>query len=415
MNEVRIPSEGLVKSRSVPVTAVPGQYAAVQLALPAFQILHSITSLNVGGAQHMLLRYIRALTNHNCSSAILALMTKGVLEPHARLLGADIYSAGMIQSRPSIAAIPKIKSATARARPDVIHGWMYHGNIAGSLGSRLTRRSPVVWSIHHSIDDLTNEKQLSRWLIRLSAFLSYSTFAISYCSATSARQHEKLGFDPSKTVVIPNGTDCDIFKPQSDARRRLGRMLGIPADRFIIGTIGRSHPMKDHCALVRALDRLLKDGLNVQGLLVGHGHEEGKAHELARQLGIAERISILGPRDDVADLTPGLDIFVLSSAWGEAFSLALAEAMACGVPSVTTDVGDNAYLLGDRDAVAPPGDVDALTQILKRLVLLEQDERKKLGVAARQRVVNNFSLRSYVDQHMKIYSAALSGKPSRSD
>jgi glycosyltransferase involved in cell wall biosynthesis len=266
----------------------------------------------------------------------------------------------------------------------------------------------VIWGIHHSLHDIGNEKLRNRLLIRLLARLSSTTAAIIYCSRVAADQHERLGFDPARRVVIPNGFDTAAFNIRPELRHRLRDLIGAGPDRFVVGNIARFHPMKDQVSLVRAIARLAAEGVDVQGVFIGDGHENGIVAGAAREIGIADRITILGVRDDVAELLPGLDVFAQTSAWGEAFPLSLGEAMACGVPSVATDVGDTALLLGEEGLLIRPRDPEALAQSILQIASLDAGERAALGLRARQRVVDNFSLRRYVDRHLELYATILS-------
>ena len=265
----------------------------------------------------------------------------------------------------------------------------------------------MIWSIHHSLDDIRNEKLKTQLVIRGLARMSSRTAAISYCSRISADQHEAIGFDPSRRAVIPNGIDVEGFTIRPALRGKLRSLLGVGPERFVIGNVARCHPMKDQVNLVRAVGHLAGQGLDVQAVFIGHGHENGVVENAARELGISDRITILGVRGDVVDLLPGMDAFAQSSAWGEAFPLSLGEAMACGVPSVATDVGDTAWLLGREGSVVPPRDSEALASALRDIYHTGSDARAALGERARQRVVENFSLRLYVERHMDLYERAL--------
>lgn len=375
-----------------------------------YKLLNSITGLNVGGAEMMLARYARSLLPTAFEPQVLSLMAPGVI---ADLLAADgiaISTLQMRQSRVAIASIGRLRKMVSRAKPDLLHGWMYHGNFAASLGSFLDRRQPVVWSIHHSVDDISHEKRPTRWLIHLLAMLSKRVAAISYCSRVSADQHEALGFDGSNRVIIPNGIDCDVFQPDLNAHRMLRHTFGIPASRIVIGNVARAHPMKDHRAFVRTLALLRDGGLDVHGIIIGAGHENGQAKQLAKELGMADRLSTPGPLDEIHKVLPGLDAFMLSSAWGEAFPLSVAEAMACGVPVVATNVGDCSWLIGDRDLVTAPSDPLGQATALRRVFALQPDERRQLGLRGRTRVRDNFSLRAYTERHLSIYESVIANR-----
>jgi glycosyltransferase involved in cell wall biosynthesis len=373
------------------------------------KVLQVINSLDVGGAQLMMAPYLEDLGRTAYASTVLSLLKPGIVAQRVEAAGASVHSleaAGPSSLLPAYAL--RLPDIMRRVDPDLIHGWMYHGNITASVAALVgRRRTPVIWGIHHSVDDIGNEKFRNRLVIRLLAKLSSTTAAITYCSRVAADQHEQLGFDPDRRVVIPNGMDSENFTIRPDLRHRLRDLIGAGPGRFVAGNIARFHPMKDQVSLVRAIARVAAAGVDVQCVFIGADHEKGGVVGAARKLGIADRITILGVRDDVAELLPGLDVCVQSSAWGEAFSLSLGEAMACGVPSVATDVGDTALLLGREGVLVPPREPDALAHAILRIARLNPAERAALGLRARQRVVNNFSLSRYVARHRDLYAQVL--------
>jgi glycosyltransferase involved in cell wall biosynthesis len=374
----------------------------------ARRVLHAITGLNVGGAEYMLARFLARLDRHAYASSVLSMLKPGPVAPKIEATGAAVTSLGMSGSTLMPRHVLRLSSLVKATAPDLLHGWMYHGNVAASLAVLVgRRRTPVIWSIHHSLDDIRNEKLKTRLVIRGLAKLSSHTAAISYCSRISADQHEAIGFDPARRAVIPNGIDVEGFTIRPALRGKLRALLGVGPERFVVGNVARCHPMKDQVNLVRAIGLLAGQGLDVHGVFIGHGHENGAVEGAARELGITDRITILGVRGDVVDLLPGMDAFAQSSAWGEAFPLSLGEAMACGVPSVATDVGDTAWLLGREGHVVPPRNSEALASALGAIYQMNSDARAALGERARQRVVENFSLRLYVDRHVDLYERAL--------
>jgi glycosyltransferase involved in cell wall biosynthesis len=380
--------------------------------LKKYSVLNSITGLNVGGAEVMLARFASSLRATAFAPQVLSLMAPGAVADLLAAEGIPIRTLDLRHSGAAISAVPRLRKMVFQTNADLLHGWMYHGNLAASLGGFLDRRQsvPVVWSIHHSVDNISVEKPFTRWIIRLLGKLSRTVAAISYCSRVSADQHEALGFDPSKRVIIPNGIDCEVFRPRMDARQRLHLRFGIPEGRMVIGNVARAHPMKDHSGFVRTLGLLRDSGLDVHGIIVGAGHEDGRARQVANELGLADRLTTPGALKDIPELLPGIDAFMLSSAWGEAFPLSAAEAMACGVPVVATNVGDCGWLVGDPDLITPPRDPVGQAMSLRRIFALQPDDRRQLGLQGRHRVIENFSLRKYTEDHLKIYDAAMAGR-----
>lgn len=298
-------------------------------------------------------------------------------------------------------ALRKLSRILRDRKPDVVHGWMYHGCLAAGLIA--PRDVPLVMGIHHSLQNPRNERLPTRVMLRMLAPISRRSAAVAYCGHSISEQHEAIGFARDRRVVIPNGIDCDVFHPNAEARGRLVDLAGIPPERVIIGNVTRNHPMKDVGMLVRALNRMVADGVDAHLVLVGEGQPEGPARLAAQVLGLDDRVTTLPARSDMEEIVPGFDIFALCSAWGEAFSLAMGEAMAAGVPSVTTDVGDGRWLLGDPDRIVPPRHDDKMAQVLSALARLSPAERHRLGMRDRDRVVSNFSLRSYAAAHRDMY------------
>ncbi|MQW85458.1 glycosyltransferase [Sinorhizobium saheli] len=371
------------------------------------RVLNCITGLNVGGAEYMLARFVKGLSDSAYRPSVLSLMPPGRVAECRELAGIDIQSIGMPQAHPRFNSLWRLSKAVRRADPALFHGWMYHGNIAASVGALMHRRTPVIWSIHHSVVDIKAERRMTQRLIALAARLSRWTAAISYCSRVSAEQHEALGFEPSKRHIIPNGIDCGEFRPAGEARSMLHQLFDIPSGRLVIGNVARAHPMKDHASFVKTLAILLDQGHDVHGLIIGEGHETGDGRRTARALGIEDRLTTSPARSDISRLLPGLDVFMLSSSWGEAFPLSVAEAMACGVPAVATDVGDCAWLVGDEDLISKPSRPEAQAAIVGKLLSLAESDRRQLGMAGRRRVLENFSIENYVARHLALYEQAL--------
>jgi glycosyltransferase involved in cell wall biosynthesis len=356
----------------------------------------------------MLTRHLAGLYKSAHQSTVLSLMEPGSLADKVSRSSETVQTLGIEQGRLPFSKLPGLRRVFKDEKPDLVHGWMYHGNIAASVGQLITfQKKPVIWSIHHTLYDPMAEKPMTRSLIRLSARLSNRTRAIAYCSRVSADQHEAIGFNSRNRVIIYNGIDCDEFKPDLNARPHLAKLLNIPEQRRVIGSVGRYHPMKNQIQLVHAVAELLRDGYDIQGLFIGADHEEGIVRKLARELGIDDRISTLGIETDVSAVMPGLEFHAMTSSWGETFSLATAEAMASCVPAVVTEVGDCPWVVGDTGISIPRNNLEALVAALRSFLDMNADARQNLGNKARQRVIENFSLQQYLSKYLALYDEAL--------
>jgi glycosyltransferase involved in cell wall biosynthesis len=391
------------------------------------KILHVITTLEIAGAESMLLKLLESGTREEFDPGILSLMAPsstavGTLAARAAALRVDTFTLGQAQGSCDVASLWRLWRIVRTAAPDLVQGWMYHGNLAATIGSwSLPHRPPVLWNVRHSLHDLALEKPLTRLVLHLSSRLSRLPQAIIYNSPISAAQHARFGFDASRAVVIPNGFDGTCFRPQPEAGARLRRDLGIDPACTVVGMVARDHPMKDPGNLVRAVALLQARGRAVHLVIIGRGLDESNRAlcTLVRESGLGSRVSLLGKRTDVPELIAGFDVAVLSSAWGEGFPNALGEALASGVPCVATDVGDCSWVVGPHGIIVPPRQSEALANAVGRLIDLGSDARHQLGLAGRARILEHFSIQEVARQYEALYrrvnASHTAGRPWRTE
>lgn len=293
---------------------------------------------------------------------------------------------------------------------------MYHGNLAAWVaGSFAHSHIPVLWNVRHTPYNMEDEKRTTAALIHLEARLSALTKRIIYNSTTSRERHQALGFDEDRGVVIPNGFDLETFKPSKDHYASVRRELGVSPDAKLIGLLARYHPMKDHTGFFQAAAILAQDFPEIHFVLAGEGVDANNQTlvNVIENLGLKSRSHLLGERDDTPRLTAALDIATNCSAWGEAFSNAIGEAMACRVPCVVTDVGDSTWLVDRSGFVVPPRDPQALAEGWKTLLSMDPGERLRMGELARTRIQDHFSMSAMVDAYQDLYSLIVES-PARS-
>jgi glycosyltransferase involved in cell wall biosynthesis len=374
------------------------------------KILHIINDLSIGGAEMMLYRLLSQKSRDRFDPVVLSLMDQGSLRQRIEALGIPVYTAGMKPGMATPASIWRLIRLVRKIKPDLIQGWMYHGNLAAQIaGMCAARQTPILWSIHCSIHSLTFEKRMTTAVVRLCAPLSKLASSIVFVSRTSQAQHKAKGYLTANSLVIPNGIDTTLFAPSKEAHASVRSELGLPSDALLIGAIGRSHPMKDHENFLRAAARISEAHGDVHFLLAGRGvdRENAPLGELIRELNLTDRVHLLGERSDIARLVAALDIFSLSSSYGESFPVIVGEAMSCAVPCVVTDVGDSAWMVSDTGRVVPPRDPGALAAACDVLLELGPQGRRALGQAARRRVADLFSLSSVVAKYAEFYESAM--------
>ena len=320
-------------------------------------------------------------------------------------LGIPVSALGMRKGIPNPVAIFTLARWLRRTKPDLVQTWMYHSDLIGGLAAKLAGSIPVVWGIRHSNLDPEGNKRATIWTAKTCALFSrWLPTKIVCCSEASRRVHTALGYDPDRMVVIPNGFDLNLFKPDLEGVALVRQELGISEDTILIGMVGRFDPQKDHRNFIKAAALQQKKIRNVQFLLCGDDirWENQKLSRWIDGAGLHGYFHLLGRRNDIPRIMTTLDI-ASSSSYGEGFPNVVGEAMACGTPCVVTDVGDSALLVGDTGIVVPPKDPDVLALAWEKLIEIGKDKRQKLGHDARLRIRDNFSLPSVVKQYEELY------------
>lgn len=367
------------------------------------RVLHLTSGLGAGGAETMLYRLVGALNGKDGQVHSVISLRDNCKFDFSRL-GVRVDVLDVKGEKNPIRAYSKLRSMIREHDPDVIQAWMYHGNAASALAA--PGGTPVVWGIHHSLHDMASEKLVTRMVVRSSVLLSKweKVEKIIYCSEKSRAHHGILGYPPSKSALIPNGFDCDEFSPDINTRTLVRDSLALDPSHIVIGNFGRFHPVKDHELLLRAFAEVVVEFPLARVVLAGADVVEGNAtlYGLVQSLGIAEHVRLLGPRTGMPALYNALDLYVLSSK-SEAFPNVLGEASACGVPSISTDVGDAAIILGGTGAIVPPGDQAEMARALRLMLVHDPGERRAAGAMARAHIVSHFSLPVVAGAYAELY------------
>ncbi len=369
------------------------------------KISHIITGLSTGGAETMLLKLISGMDKTFFFNSVISLTKPGDMEKNFINAGIPTASLNLSPNFFNPLALLKLISLLRKEKSDIIQGWMYHANIASTIGSYISGLfAPVLWNIRSCLDEADKDKTPPKRIIKLSSHLSRSPAAIIYNSRTSKEQHKKISFNNKKAEYIPNGFNCLQFTPNSILRSEYRNKFGISDKTICIGLIARYHPVKDHENFLRAAELLTQNYSDLCFVLIGKDADwkNGVMLNLINELNIRKKILPLGKQNNIHKLINILDIAV-SSSYIEGFSNAIGEAMASGIPCVATDVGDSAYLVKDAGLIVPPRNPYKLCEALKRIIDMGEEDRSELGKKARKKIEDNFSLEHIVDQYQKLY------------
>lgn len=360
------------------------------------RVMHVITDLDTGGAETVLGNLARAEQRAGRAPIVVSLVPGGAQAERLRHAGLVPHDLGMTRGVPNPVGIWRLARLIRAYRPDVIQGWMYHADLCALLAlivSGQRRRTRIYWGIRCSNMDTARHGWLLKALIGICARLSALPDGVVANSRAGLDWHIGLGYRPRESHVIENGIDTAAIAGGATARDDIRGELGVAGDAFVIGTAARVDPMKDYATLQSAIGRM--DG--VVCLAAGRGTEA---------LPPAAGMIGLGERTDMPRIYAALDLFVSSSAYGEGFSNAIAEAMAAGLAVVATDVGEARRIVGDTGRIVPPGQPTALAEAVSDLQG-NAAMRRDLGERAAQRIQETFSL----DRMIARFRALHAGTP----
>jgi len=315
----------------------------------------------------------------------------------------------MKRGRPDIFALPRLIRLFKTLNPTIVQSWLYHADLLSTLAVKFSGSPILVWNVRCSDMDLKRYPPLTRWVQRVLAQWSATPAAVIVNSEAGKQLHEQIGYRPRRWEVIPNGFDTKRFHPDSSVRLPLRKEWHVPEDVVIVALVARVDPMKDHAAFLEAAQQVAKARRNVCFFLVGKDTQTLEPAVAAK--GLTDLVRVLGYRSDIERLLPGVDVLCLSSI-GEGFPNVLGEAMACGVPCVSTDVGDARRIIGDTGLVVPARAPASLAHAIIDLIDRGPAAREHLGRAARARIETEYSLGRIVDRYTALYSDLNSNDPS---
>ncbi|HEX6938513.1 MAG TPA: glycosyltransferase [Longimicrobiales bacterium] len=362
------------------------------------RVLHVILNLNYGGMERLLVDMVRRIDRTQFDVHVLCIDYLGIFAE-----GLDRYAGVHLlgpQPRLSMLRPRALIDFLRRLRPDVVHshsGAWYKSALAA-------RRAGVPLILHTDHGRPEPDPWRNRFFDGLASRNTDVVVAVS----------EPLAHDLRRTIVargvpirvILNGVDTARFHPRPDDGG-LRDALGLPPDVPVLGSIGRLAWDKGYDVVIDAFARLRTDWRRPTPapvlVIAGDGAERADLERRIARHRLGDAVHLLGWRDDAPSLLAGFSVFTLASRM-EGTSISLLEAMSTGIPSIVTDVGGNAAVLGPelRHALVPPDDAAALAAAWADL-LADPDRARRDGIVARRRVERHFSVEATVREYEQLY------------
>lgn len=314
------------------------------------KVLHVVIGLNVGGAELMLKRLVLySQKKREYQHEVVSLTDLGVVGADLRKQGIPVHTLGMN----SIFTLPivflRLQKLIKQISPMVVQTWMYHADFVGGLAAKSVGIKNIIWGIR-TTDVTQGASRLTVALRNLCAKLSSRIPTKIICAAHAAKElHEKIGYDKTKMVVIPNGFELDKLIATEEDRKLLREEFNLLNTDIVIGSVGRFNEVKNQRLFIEIAAALIKDFSNLKFMMVGRDNDENNQTLMGwlQEYDLVDNFRLLGQRSDIPKCLKTMNIFCLHSKT-EGFPNVLGEAMAIGTIAVSTNVGDVSYLIEDK-------------------------------------------------------------------
>ena len=321
---------------------------AAQAAGRESSVLLVLSSLGIGGSESKFVKLAGALAARGTKVAL------AYLNPPLDLLSRIDPSVAVIplqrRGKFSMGALRRLAAVIRDSGATTVVGVNLYASLYVAL-ARLVRRFRFIASVNTT--EFVGAGQARR--MRLYRHVLRRADLVVFGAESQRRLwagRYGLGADAVQSTVLYNGVDTDRFAPARDARHSQAP----PRTRYVIGTVGRLRPEKAHTHLVRATAQLRAAGLDVGAVIVGEGGERAAIEADVRKYDLEDHVVLAGSADDVRPFLARMDVFVLPSIGVETFSNAVLEALATGIPVVSSTAGGMQELLAWGGGVTLYGD-----------------------------------------------------------
>jgi glycosyltransferase involved in cell wall biosynthesis len=368
------------------------------------RVLQVITSLERGGAENHLLALLTHADREAFDFEAAVLRGEGELVSTFRDSGIPIHLL-KARSRVDPLALRRLVALLRRGKYDIVHSHLFRADIFASLAvAQLGEDAPLLVSTRHNDDRFF-----------LNPFVGIAHYAVSArqdliiaISDHIARFTVSRGVrNPARVRRVYHGIEPTVTAALERDGQRIREELGVGPSDFLVGNVGRLAPQKGQRHLVAAMPLLLERVPSAHAVIAGSGDLEDYLRDLALEVGVAERVHVLGPRRDVPALMHAMDVFAMPSIW-EGFGLVLLEAMAAGRPIVASRVATipEVVLDGETGVLVPAGDPVALAEALAAFAT-DPARARALGSAGRERLRTQFSIEKMVGDTELLYRELL--------
>lgn len=375
------------------------------------KILHIIAKLSPGGTELKLLDLIKNTKNDFHHEILVISNSDSELSELFKKEGVKVSNLNIFKISSLISSLVYLNRNYRNSSFNLIVGWLYHGNFLTLLIQFIQKeKSKVVWNIRSSTFALKNAPIHRKIITKILKFYSNKISSIIYNSLDSKGEHDEIGFENDKTIIIENGIDTNKFQKDGDARKIFCANHNISPKKFIVGIAARNHPVKNYNLFLSSVLQALEKNSNIMCLICGTGTENlkrkffgGKTFKKIYE----SNFLFLGFKENMPFYYSIIDLLILTSD-SESSSNVIAEAMSCECLAVSTDVGNSKKLINDESFIISNKNEELkmvnLTNKILELSNFANEKVEEIKVRNRRRIKDKFSLKKMITSFKEVFN-----------
>lgn len=359
-------------------------------------ILHIITTLDVGGTERMLEKVIRFRISHE--HFVICLKGEGKIGKTIEDLGVKVVYLHLENPIRFLYLPFFLIKVIFTFKPKLVNAWMYQACLL-SLFFKLFGHT-IIWNIRNN----NIRRKYNSWLTVCIAkcLIPFSSFCkkIIYNSYAAENTHSTIGYSRNNTTIIPNSIDCNVYQPKN--KQYLFSEYSQIKPKKLIGFISRYNSHKDPHCFLEAVKIFIQKNKDTVFLCFGEGLDPSnlKWQRHIEKHNLKNYIYSFGTTQNILHWYSEFDFTTLSSV-SESFPNTIVESLACGIPVVATDVGDISKILFEIGIIVPPKRPKELAEAWHKMASLNNQNILELSKACRQKALEKYDVKLTMNQYYK--------------